>query len=42
VARSAALHDGELEPWETETAAALWKSVLDRLAVADPRHQKGI
>ncbi|MEV5541591.1 phosphotransferase family protein [Saccharopolyspora shandongensis] len=41
-ALAGAIRDGELDPWQPETAAAVWEQVLDRLAVANPRHPRGI
>ncbi|WP_007023188.1 phosphotransferase family protein [Saccharomonospora iraqiensis] len=38
-ALAAALRSGEADPWDPDVAAAVWADVLDRLAVANPRHR---
>ncbi|MEB3371630.1 phosphotransferase family protein [Saccharopolyspora mangrovi] len=37
-ALAAALRAGEIDAWEQDVAALLWSEVLDRLAVANPKH----
>lgn len=40
-ALAAALRAGEVDPWNQDVAAVLWSEVLDRLAVANPKHTEG-